>query len=99
MELTNENIYYADQVLAHFINPPPQNSKLYFEVHTTMPQPSMRNVGLDEDQTDNWQEPDEDLQTSAEESDYETDSLEDESDDEDNYINRELVINTLSLID
>lgn len=95
MELINDNIYYADQVLAHFINPPPQNSKLYFEVHTTMPQSSMRNVGFDEDQTDNWHELDEDLQTSTEESDYETDSLEDESDDEDTCTNRELVINTL----
>lgn len=95
MELTNDSIYYADQVLAHFINPTPQNSKLYFEVHTTMPQSSMRNVGFNEDQTDNWHELDEDLQTSTEESDYETDSLEDESDDEDTCTNRELVINTL----
>nr|BAE97458.1 outer capsid protein [Human astrovirus 1] len=78
IELPNESIYYADQVLAHLINPPPQNSKIYFEVHTTMPQSSVRNIGLEEDQTDNWQEPDEDVQTSTEESDYETDSLEDD---------------------
>ena len=52
MEFQNDSSYYADQVLAHFITPPPQNSKIYFEVHTTMPQSSMRNVESEHDQTE-----------------------------------------------